>query len=348
MGLDADSTIKELNLHGCYLQSSELTSKLIKYFKENPKVPAIILLEKNRLLGMLSQREFWQYMSRPYSKELCSRRSLKYLWDLLKIENLTIAIDTPIFDAVQIVLARSSSSLEEPVIVKINPLNYKILDIPQLLLACLEIHKQVNQLLIQANQKLKKNLRIDEVTGLGNELIFEEYFAREWDDLAREKAWLSLIRFDVDFFPEYYIHNKITANQSARQIAITLRKIFKEQANLAIYYGEGKFGLLLPNTNIFNVVYLAKKLFNQINDLKIPNSQSSVSNYLTISMGITSLKPRNSEREKQLIQFTTTAEQALDKAKQNGRNCKVIQNIFQPEVCELTKNNTIDEKSPIA
>ena len=105
---------------------------------------------------------------------------------------------------------------------------------------------------------------------------------------------------------------------------------------MAIHYGQVKFGLLLPNTNIFDVVHVAKSLFNKINELKIPNSQSSVSNCITVSMGITSMKPRTLDREEPLIQFIMTAEQALDKAKQNGRNCKIIQNVFQPETCDIS------------
>ena len=203
MILAPESTVAELKLYDCQVESSQSVSQINQYFKNNPNIPGVILLDKRGMIGMISQREFWQYMSRPYSEELCSRRSIKYLWDLLNITNLTIPKNTSIIEAVEIILARSSGCLEEPILIKVAPSQYRILDISQLLLACLKIHKQVNQLLVEANNSLNKNLQIDEVTGLGNELIFEEYFAREWEDLVKEKAWLSLVRFDLDFFEEY-------------------------------------------------------------------------------------------------------------------------------------------------
>jgi diguanylate cyclase (GGDEF)-like protein len=66
---------------------------------------------------------------------------------------------------------------------------------------------------------------------------------------------------------------------------------------------------------------IAQRIHTAIQDLAIPHQASKVSNIVTISIGISSLIPTSELSPSNLIE---QADQALYRAKQQGRNQSVI------------------------
>ena len=66
------STIEELSLYNYCVDISEPATRVNKKFKENPNLPGVILTKERKLVGLVSQKKFWQYMSRPFSISLSS------------------------------------------------------------------------------------------------------------------------------------------------------------------------------------------------------------------------------------------------------------------------------------
>jgi two-component system, cell cycle response regulator len=97
--------------------------------------------------------------------------------------------------------------------------------------------------------------------------------------------------------------------------------ISQRPADLAARYGGEEFALILPNTELNGAFYLAERLQKQIRDLQILHHDSIVSEYVTLSMGIATVIPEAKYQPQQLIE---TADQALYKAKMQGRNQIVI------------------------
>ncbi|MDJ0715872.1 MAG: diguanylate cyclase [Prochloraceae cyanobacterium] len=204
-----------------------------------------------------------------------------------------------------------------------------MVDAHQLLVAYAQIHeltsssmKKINKKLEEANRQLEKVVKLDMVTGFGNERVFEKYLNREWKRAGKEKIWLSVIRFDIDFFKEYKdVYGKLAGDELLRKIATPIRKVFKRPADLVTHYGEGKFGIVLPNTNVFDADRVADRIIEKIKKLEIVNPQSKINDCLTISLGVASMKPSPLDSQKLLISI---AEHALDRAKQTGRNRKML------------------------
>ena len=144
---------------------------------------------------------------------------------------------------------------------------------------------------------------------------FAEYFAREWKRIVRDPSWISLIKFELDYFEKYkQCYSEIAANSCLQKVAKVVKESAKRPAELTIYSKKGQFSLLLPETNIVGAVYIADNLFNKIKDLKIINSQSSVDNHLTISVGITSIKPTQLNAEAGSSILILSVENALQRA----------------------------------
>ena len=180
---------------------------------------------------------------------------------------------------------------------------------------------ELYQKLQAANQELARLASSDSLTQLANRRRFDEYLAKEWRRLEREKAPLSLIICDVDFFK---IYNDTYGHQAGdfclQEVAIAIRQAVRRPADLVARYGGEEFAIILPRTPIDGAFHVAETIRQNVIGLKLSHSGSAISQYVTISIGITSTVPHHRGWPAKLIE---AADKALYQAKQAGRNCAI-------------------------
>ncbi|WP_181280546.1 sensor domain-containing diguanylate cyclase [Aphanothece hegewaldii] len=171
------------------------------------------------------------------------------------------------------------------------------------------------------NQELKHLVNIDALTQIANRRCFDRVLEKEWQRLQREQQPLSLILFDVDYFKlynDYYGHQK--GDQCLFKIAQAVKEAVYRSADLVARYGGEEFAIILPNVNTEGAIEVINRIQTSISSLGIPHQQSPVSDVVTVSFGVASLVPEK-DRSFMLI---SQADQALYKAKQQGRNQYII------------------------
>jgi hypothetical protein len=198
-----ESTLKDLNLYCCQLEITEEGRFALQLLNADPKLPGVILMDKEQLIGFISRQRILEQMSRPYGLELFLKRPLFQLYQYTKTEHLILSEETPITFAAQQVINRSSHLLNEPIIVEKITNNYALLDVHQLLIAHSNIFQLATSLLEENNQKLQRMAVIDPLTGIGNRRFFDQYFLRDWQLAIREKRWITVVMCDVDYFKKY-------------------------------------------------------------------------------------------------------------------------------------------------
>ncbi|MBD2198963.1 MULTISPECIES: diguanylate cyclase [Calothrix] len=169
-----------------------------------------------------------------------------------------------------------------------------------------------------ANQKLEKLVNLDGLTQVANRRCFNGRLQAEWNRLLKEQQPLSLILFDVDQFKsynDYYGHLK--GDDCLVKIAQRVQQIVYRPADLVARFGGEEFSVLLPNTDLFGAIQVAKNIQQAIQDLKIPHAKSEVQDIVTVSLGISSLIPALEIKPDILI---ASADEALYNAKHRGRN----------------------------
>ncbi len=327
--MNIDSTLEELPLYDYSVDVNESVTNIIKNFKNHPEIPGVILIENDRFIGVVSQKSFWQYMSRPYSLELSLKRSIYYVYQILDIKASLFSKHISIVEAAKKILKKPEKMLGEPIVVKVAPQEYRLLDVHQLLIAQAEIHELSNLLIVnlckdleKTNKKLKILSSLDGLTQLANQRLFDEYLKAEWDKSLKISTNLSLIVFELDYFKVYnqtYGHS--AGDDCLRQVAKTVKDLVEDKECLAARYVEDVFVILLPETDEASAKTIAEDIRQKIVTLEIPNAGSQISPYLTISLGISTTIPISEDTPDILF---IAADRALSQAKRSGRNCVVV------------------------
>ncbi|MGB7441458.1 MAG: PleD family two-component system response regulator [Coleofasciculaceae cyanobacterium] len=178
--------------------------------------------------------------------------------------------------------------------------------------------QQAELALQEANQKLKRLATLDGLTQVANRRRFDQYLSQGWNILIREKLPLSLVMCDIDFFKLYNDNNGHQAGDKClQQVTRAIRQVVKRAADLVARYGGEEFAVILPHTNSKGALKVAEQIRASIREMSIPHRQSPVSQYVTLSLGVSSTIPSLESSPEMLI---AAADQALYQAKLSGRD----------------------------
>lgn len=169
----------------------------------------------------------------------------------------------------------------------------------------------------EANRQLSELSRKDELTGLLNRRAFVERMDLEQSLAKREERVLSVLMIDIDHFKPYndgYGHP--AGDRCLRQIADAIASCCERGADLPARYGGEEFVVLLPQTSCNGALRVARRIQDVIRERAIPHEYSEVSEYVTVSIGVTSER-LTGESDMEIIDH---ADKALYAAKSSGRN----------------------------
>ncbi len=198
-----------------------------------------------------------------------------------------------------------------------------------------ELHRLKAQL-ERKNAELEALSCSDSLTGVLNRRGFDEYLAKEWVRAIRDATELGLLLIDVDFFKNYndnYGHQD--GDECLRHVAQALGAGLKRRSDIVARYGGEEFAVILPNTGIEGGALIAESLRAAVEALQVPHGFSEVADYVTVSVGLASVKPAPGQVPKRLIGM---ADKALYQSKDNGRNrCCLLSTTDEEEKKQTTR-----------
>jgi diguanylate cyclase (GGDEF)-like protein len=127
-----------------------------------------------------------------------------------------------------------------------------------------------------------------------------------------------VIILDVDHFKQYndrYGH--VQGDECLKSIARALSLIVKRPRDLVARIGGEEFVLLLPETALDAARQVAERFKDAVSALRIPHGASSVSPFVTASMGVGTVQPSGGVEP---VRFIEAVDKLLYKAKREGRN----------------------------
>jgi len=169
-----------------------------------------------------------------------------------------------------------------------------------------------------AEGRLNRLARIDDVTGLANRRRFDETLDQEIKRTIRDKASLSLVLCEIDFYEEYARRRDDGRNdETLHKVAQAVEEVFRRAGDLVARYGTSKIAIILPSTDAEASARFGERLRKRIWDLCIPHEASTAAERMTVSVGVATLLPSKLHPASDLI---AAAENALLRAQETGHN----------------------------
>jgi len=178
--------------------------------------------------------------------------------------------------------------------------------------------KKTNQKLQEANVQLEQLSITDQLTSLYNRRHFDNIFKAELHRAQRDQKPLILVSFDIDFFKklnDHYGHS--VGDEALMKIGQKLKKVCRRSNDFSFRLGGEEFAVITTDKNHKDGVKYGERIRKYIEDLKIPNINSEVSDYMTVSVGVVVANPESGYDPKRLMKVV---DQRLYAAKDLGRN----------------------------
>lgn len=187
------------------------------------------------------------------------------------------------------------------------------------------------------SDQLRAMTHSDPLTGIANRRFLDEQLQLEWRRSLRNQSVLTVLMIDIDFFKAFNDHyGHIEGDACLREVAETIHSKVTRAGECAARYGGEEFAVLLPHASPEGAMEVAEKICTAIRALAISHAKSTVSDRITVSIGVAGGIPRFPAGSNQFIgehsadgpnsieELFTWADDALYKAKQSGRNRVVM------------------------
>jgi diguanylate cyclase (GGDEF)-like protein len=181
-----------------------------------------------------------------------------------------------------------------------------------------EILEEKNRDLEELNKKFKIESFTDSLTGLANRRFFMNECEKIIANTTKEKTAFFIIILDIDYFKKINdTYGHLFGDVALKHVAQILKSSLREGDIVARFGGE-EFIIGLPKTNIVTAKSIAERIRITIMNSKVKSDKNTPR--MTISIGIS----QYISHEKNIETSIKRADDALYKAKSDGRNCIVV------------------------
>ncbi|MEZ4489008.1 MAG: sensor domain-containing diguanylate cyclase [Cyanobacteriota/Melainabacteria group bacterium] len=191
------------------------------------------------------------------------------------------------------------------------------------------------------HREVEKQAVTDGLTGVSNRRSFNEALEREFERAKRYSQDLSLIVVDLDFLKKINdTYGHMAGDEAIKNIGRVLAQSSRSTDITARYGGE-EFCVLLPNTDIDMAEQLGERLRRLIAETHVDGPGN-----LSASLGVAAY-PLHADSADSLF---LKADEALYRAKQDGRNCIRVASLEKKDVdggqsSGDSKQSLVQEKS---
>ena len=171
-----------------------------------------------------------------------------------------------------------------------------------------------------ANKRLQAMVHMDSLTEIPNRRRLDDYLNQVWDHCGSGRRFLSVLVIDVDHFKTYNDrHGHLAGDKLLQQLVGILSGCLRRAEDLLARYGGEEFLAILPGAASDMAYELGERMRCAVEsgDLGV-----------TISVGVATCVPSQAITATMLVH---EADEALYKAKSEGRNHTVVSPGFEPE-----------------
>jgi len=206
--IQLESTLKDLPLYDFAAELDVLGTEVAQIFEQHPLLPGVILTEQGRFLGMLPRHRLLEYLLRPYGIDLFLDKPLRVLYSYERATPLILNGDTSILGAAHQALRRPFERLSDPIVVRLDADQYRILDPHELNIAYwqlrgIEMQVRVERLQLQVVQSEKMASLGRLVDGVSHEILDPVSFI--WGNLSHIAEYSRSLLEIINLYEKYVV-----------------------------------------------------------------------------------------------------------------------------------------------
>ena len=172
--------------------------------------------------------------------------------------------------------------------------------------------------IVRQRAMLERLSNLDGLTQIANRRKFDEVIDEEWRRAMRSATPISIAMIDIDHFKQFNDHYGHTAGDEVlKLVASALQAQMKRAGDICARYGGEEFILVMPGASIDAAYRIAEACRLAICGLSITHDYSSCADKITLSIGVATIRP---EQSNDMKAFIHQADTALYQAKNEGRN----------------------------
>ena len=185
---------------------------------------------------------------------------------------------------------------------------------PKLLRSRLKSHLQARR----SKQLIKNFTRVDALTSIYSQREFCSQLSAEWSRGARAGSSLALLMIDINKLRAYNdTYGHLSGDDCLVTVAKLLGNCLRRSEDLMARYKGGLFAVLLPGVGVDSALKVAQDCLQAVSEAKITHPASSISSYVTVSIGVAAMVPMY---DKSCTLIIEQVEIALYQAKQKNSN----------------------------
>jgi diguanylate cyclase (GGDEF)-like protein len=182
----------------------------------------------------------------------------------------------------------------------------------------------------------------DPLTGILNKGAFNERLNEFWELNRRAGTPFTLIILDIDYFKLFNdTYGHAEGDKCLKSVVEALEKSIRPHDVIGRVGGE-EFAILLTNTTIGEGLIVAQRAKEKVQGVEIPHQKSSVSDFVTISLGLESFIPDSTQNSP--TELYEAADKALYKSKEHRNCCSTLEKTFSTNETDAYYPPTVRQK----
>jgi len=180
-------------------------------------------------------------------------------------------------------------------------------------------YKRIVEDLDEKNKELSDLSITDCLTDIYNRRYFQEIFEKKISLLNRHNHQFSFALIDIDFFKDYndcYGHH--AGDIALKELSTLFKQTFNRPNDYVFRLGGEEFGILFDVNDSDDANKIIEDLRQKVEDLKLKACNTTVSEYMTISIGLGNIKKVSKDIDSTVIY--DEIDKLLYNSKENGRN----------------------------
>jgi len=235
---------------------------------------------------------------------------------------LTLLVIMPIFSRIEMIVVYTSFFVYNIIIMLISNASIQYITfvfglyVTIFIIAYFVQHRYINMII-----ELNLEVRIDFLTGIMNRRGGIDKIHTVYELVKRQSSCMAVYMIDIDHFKYYNDQYGHPAGDIVlKKVAEALEKTYGRASDVICRYGGEEFLVCTVIHDTNDALLLAKKLQDNISELKIKASDKSISEYLTVSIGYVVYNPTSNYYKTSVDELIDIADKALYEAKNSGRN----------------------------